>query len=163
MIRRANKNDSINLAALSIQVWLHSYATEGIRKEISDFVIGTFTEQYFKDLLNNPSYRILVFIKEDHLVGYIMANLESFWQDQSNGYEIDKLYVQEHFQGQGVGRHLLSEMAAQYGGTFWLSTWIHNKKAISFYKDFGFIDIGHRYFELDKELHEHRVLAFKST
>jgi hypothetical protein len=35
MIRNAKKTDSINLAALSIQVWLHTYATEGIRKEIS--------------------------------------------------------------------------------------------------------------------------------
>ena len=142
MIRRANKNDSINLAALSIQVWLHSYATEGIRKEISDFVIGTFTEQYFKDLLNNPSYRILVFIKEDHLVGYIMANLESFWQDQSNGYEIDKLYVQEHFQGQGIGYSLLRDMLMQFkrrgAVNVSLNTLHDNMISLSLYHKAGF-------------------------
>ena len=163
MIRKANKTDSINLAALSIQVWLHTYASEGIRKEISSFALKTFTEEYFNNLLNDPNYRILVFIKENHLVGYILAHLDSFWQDQSNGYEVDKLYVQEHFQGKGIGRKLLSELAVRYGGTFWLSTWVHNEKAINFYKHFGFIDIGHTYFELDKdELHENRILAYRT-
>ncbi len=163
MIRKARKEDSINIAALSIQVWLHTYATDGIRRGISEFAIGTYTEQYFKELINNPDYRILVFIEEKHLVGYVMANLKSLWQDQSNGYEIDKLYVQEHFHGKGIGRRLISEMAARYGGRFWLSTWAHNWNAINFYKHMGFIDIGHKDFELEGELHENRVLAFNSA
>ncbi len=164
MIREVNKTDSLNLAALSIQVWLHTYASEGIRKEISSFVTKTFTEEYFNKLLNDQNYRILVFIKENHLIGYILANLESFWQDKSHGYEIDKLYVQEHFQGFGIGRQLLSELAARYGDTFWLSTWVHNEKAINFYKHLGFIDIGHTYFKLDNnEQHENRILSFRTT
>ncbi len=34
MIRSAKKDDCLNLAALSIQVWLHTYAPEGITAEI---------------------------------------------------------------------------------------------------------------------------------
>ncbi len=163
MIREANKTDSINLAALSIQVWLHTYALEGVRKEISSFVMKTFTEGYFNKLLRDPRYSLLIFTKKNNLVGYILANLESFWQDKSNGYEIDTLYVQEHFQGFGIGRQLLSELSARYGGTFWLSTWVHNDKAIDFYKHLGFVDIGHTYFELGKnEQHENRILSFRA-
>ncbi len=161
MIRNAKKSDSINLAALSIQVWLHSYATDGIRSEISGFVIRTFTELYFNQILNDPKFRILVYIKNNHLVGYVMINLESYWKDKKNGYEIDKLYVQEHFHGNGIGRQFLSEIEIQYGGSFWLSTWVNNDKAIGFYKHLGFIDIGYTYFELNNERHENRVLAFK--
>lgn len=163
MIREANQKDAINLAALSIQVWLHSYATKGIRKEISQYVLKTFTEQYFEKLLKDPCYHILVFIQEDHLTGYIMVNHESFWQDKSNGYEIDTLYVQEHFQKKNIGRRLVSEIKIRYGASFWLSTWVHNEKAIGFYKHLGFIDIGHKYFELENESHENRVMAFKNT
>lgn len=164
MIREANSADSLNLAALSIQVWLHTYASSGIRKEISSFVFNTFTKEYFNNLLTDPDYRVLVFIKENHLVGYILANLLSYWQDRSNGYEIDKLYVHEYFQGQGVGRSLLSELALRYGGTFWLSTWVHNENAIKFYKHFGFVDIGHTWFQITKnELHENRIMAYKNT
>ena len=122
MIREASIDDSMNLAALSIQVWLHTYATQGIRKEISKYAMQQFTAQYFESIFLNPSHQILVFIKEHHLVGYIMVNIESIWQDKSNGYEIDKLYVQEHFQGKGIGRNLISEMALRYGETCWLST-----------------------------------------
>jgi len=54
-----------------------------------------------------------------------MANLESVWENELNGYEIEKLYVHENFQGKGIGRVLLSEMTTRYCGTFWLSTWEH--------------------------------------
>lgn len=163
MIRKATTNDVINLTALSIQVWLHTYATEGIRTEISNYVIKTFTETYFANLLNHPNYQILVFIKKNHLVGYITVNLESCWMDKCNGYEIETLYVQEHFQGKGIGRQLLSAIQTQYGRVFWLKAWVNNKNAIGFYTHFGFMDIGHTYFELDKELHENRVLVFNKN
>lgn len=73
MIQEVNKTDSIIWAALSIQVWLHTYASEGIRKEILSFVINTFTEEYFYNILSDSNYRIWVFIKQNHLVGYIKA------------------------------------------------------------------------------------------
>lgn len=90
-------------------------------------------------------------------------NLQSVWKDKLNGFEIEKLYVQEHFQGRGIGKALLSEVTIRYGSTFWLSTWIHNEKAIGFYQHLGFVDIGKKYFELEGESHCNRVLAFKST
>lgn len=161
MIRNATEKDSLNLAALSIQVWLHSYATDGLRQEISKYVMSTFTEQYFAELLNNPNYRILAFIENNHLVGYIMANLQSVWEEALNGYEIEKLYVQQHFQGKGIGRALLSEMSIRCGGTYWLSTWVHNEKAIGFYKHLGFLDIGCKNFQIEGASHKNRILAFK--
>lgn len=162
MIREAQESDAINLAALSIQVWLHTYARQGIRRELSEFVITSFTDDYFKTIINETSHRILVYTQEDHLVGYVMVNLESLWKDASNGYEIDKLYVQEHFQRKGIGRCLLLEAKKRYGQPFWLSTWSKNENGIGFYKHFGFIDIGHTYFKLDNELHENRVLMFRT-
>jgi diamine N-acetyltransferase len=92
-----------------------------------------------------------------------MVNHNSLWKDKSNGYEIDKLYVQSPFQGRGIGGSLILEVAAQYGGTFWLSTWFRNEKAIGFYKHLGFIDIGHTCFEFQGESHENRVLLFKNA
>lgn len=44
MIRVARKQDAINLAVLSMQVWLETYAQEGIRSEYSHHVLNTFTE-----------------------------------------------------------------------------------------------------------------------
>lgn len=161
MIREANNKDSINLATLSIQVWLHTYATDGIRKELSSFVLNEFTEKKFLSYINHPDYRVLVVIKNDHLVGYVMMNLKSYWKDESNGFEIEKLYIQEHFQGMGLGRKLLSEVIDRYGDTFWLSTWVENKAGIGFYKHFGFEDVDRVDFRLSEaEIAENRVLVF---
>jgi len=161
MIRIANKNDCQNLAALSIQVWLHTYATDGIRKEISNYVLSTFTEQSFVDLIEAPNSEIYVYIKKENLLGFIVVNLESFFKQESNGYEICTFYVQEHFHGQGIGKNLLNEIKKNHGEIFWLSTWVHNTEAINFYKKYGFKDIGSVYFELGDELHENRVLSYR--
>jgi diamine N-acetyltransferase len=161
MIREANKKDALNLAALSIQVWLDTYAVTGIRTEISKFVLSTFSQDYFSSIIDNKNYKILVALEGGLLVGYVMANFEAIWQDSSNGYEIDKLYVQGHFQGKGIGKRLLAEMSKQCGGTFWLSTWKDNINAIAFYKRIGFKDIGSKLFEFEGEAHENRVLVVK--
>ncbi len=163
MIREANKNDCINIAALSIQVWLHTYAIDGIRTEMSKYAICTFTEQYFSNLLSDNKYKILVYEKENHLLGYIIVNLESYFENDINRYEVEKLYVQEHFQGRGIGKKLLEEINIRFGSKYWLSTWVYNKKAIEFYKHLGFEDIGKIYFELEGEKHENRVLQFCNT
>ncbi len=163
MIRKANGNDCKNLAALSIQVWLHTYAIEGIRDVLSDFVLTTFTEDYYLNLLKNPNYQIYLYIENEHLVGFIVLNFDSFYKHEANGFEISTFYVQEHFQGQGIGKRLLTEIKKNHGNTFWLSTWVHNTAAISFYIKSGFKDIGSIEFKLGDESHENLVLLYNCT
>ncbi len=79
MIRNAKSEDAINLATLSIQVWLDSYATDGIRKEISQHVLTSFTESYFSELIVCQDYGILVYEEKEYLVGYILAHFNSQW------------------------------------------------------------------------------------
>ena len=124
-------------------------------------MLSTYTEQYFNELLEDPKYRVLVFEEKSHLRAFAVVDLKSVFEDESNGFRIDKLYVQEHFQGQGIGKSMLLEIQARFGDAFWLNVWVHNEQAIGFYTSFGFEDIGRTDFDLDGELHENRVLAFK--
>ncbi len=71
----------------------------------------------------------------------------------------DALYVDSHFQGQGTGRRLLSDIVTRYGTTFWLYTWTHNQ-SIGFYIKFGFKEIGRYNFKFGKELIENHVFGF---
>ena len=162
MIREANKSDCINLAALSLEVWLQTYSVDGIRTENSEFALSSFTEDYFKKLLPISKYKILVFNEGIYLRGYALVNLESHFENEENGFEIEKLYVQTHFQGQGIGQNLLSEIKARYGNKFWLYTWVRNK-SIEFYKKYGFRDIGHYNFKLGNDIIENRVLSYSLT
>lgn len=162
MIREANKSDCINLAALSLEVWLQTYSVDGIRIENSEYALSTFTKDYFKKLLQIPKYKILIFTEGVYLRGYALVNLESQFENKDNGFEIEKLYVQTHFQGQGIGRILLSEIQTRYGNIFWLYTWVRNK-SIEFYKNYGFKDIGQYNFKFGNTIIENRVLVYGRT
>lgn len=159
MIRKANRSDCINLAALSLEVWLRTYCVDGIRTENSQFALSALTEDSFEKILADSSRRVLVFTENIYLRGYVLINLESHYQGEENGFEIEKLYVQEAFQTRGIGRKLLREVKKRYGNSFWLYTWVRNK-SIQFYKLFGFKDIGQYDFKIGNDIIENRVLTY---
>ncbi|MEH6443650.1 MAG: GNAT family N-acetyltransferase [Oceanospirillaceae bacterium] len=159
MIRDAQEKDCINLAVLSLQVWLKTYAIEGIRTEYSQYVVSTFTELYFKDLLENPDYHLLVSAAEGVLQGFILINLQSRFESEANGFEIEKLYIHEKFTGKGLGRQLISNIEQRFGNRFWLYTWVENASN-EFYKHLGFRNIGRLSFEFHHSTIVNNVYAF---
>ena len=93
MVREATKDDCVKLAALSIKVWLDTYAREGIKTEYAEYVLSTFTTTYFLEILDTIKYRVFVSEEQGVIQGYVMVNLESHYQTSSNGFEVEKLYV----------------------------------------------------------------------
>jgi len=161
MIRKANPTDCLNLAALSLQVWLHTYAINGLREQISQYALSTFTEGHFNELLRLDSYDILVYEEDDRLFGVVVVDLESTFNGSvDSGYEVVNLYVSQHAQGRGIGSKLLKEIECLHGLPFWLSTWVENHAAIEFYKKLGFCIIGELDFNLQGELHRNYVLSY---
>ncbi|GAB3251702.1 GNAT family N-acetyltransferase [Chitinimonas naiadis] len=161
MIRPAEQKDCLNLAALSLQVWLHTYAMEGMRDEISRYALTTFTPDYFAQRIASPRYRLYVKTSGYHLLGFISVDLAASCPVDANaGLEVETLYVHVHFKGQSIGSQLLRTALAELGPKLWLTTWVHNTQAIGFYRAFGFTDIGATWFEMEGEQHENRVLAY---
>jgi ribosomal protein S18 acetylase RimI-like enzyme len=159
MIRKANRSDCINLAALSLEVWLRTYCVDGIRSENSKFAIAAFTEDAFAKILADSSRQLVVYTEGMYLRGHVLINLESHCQGEEHGFEIEKLYVHEVFQRQGVGQKLLQEVIARYGSSFWLYTWERNS-SLEFYKLFGCKDIGQYDFELGGDIIKNRILTY---
>ena len=56
-IRFAHEKDCVSLTALSIKVWLSAYAQTGISQEHADFVLNTFTVDYFTSLLRSDKLK----------------------------------------------------------------------------------------------------------
>jgi len=146
MIRHANIHDVASLAALTLQVWLNTYTVDGMRKAYADFAIEQFTKAHFEELLANKAYKILVYERAGALLGFAMINTASFFGDPSRGYELEKLYVHNHFHGQGIGKVLLQAVAQHYGLPFWLYTWTENSSNM-FYQRLGFKHVGEFSFE----------------
>lgn len=159
MIREAKKSDTMNLVALSLEVWLRTYCIDGITNETSKYALSMFTEKYFNDLLTNKNHRIFVSVDDVYLRGYVLVNLDSQFEDNDVGFEIERLYVHSAYQGKGVGKKLLEEVEAKVGDRFWLYSWVRNK-SIGFYEHLGFTEIGQYHFKLGSEVIDNIVFAF---
>ena len=160
IIREIQKGDFQNLTALSIQVWLHTYAKEGIQDKISKFVLTQFTPEYFKSIYESNKQDLLVVIVDDHLIGFITIDLDSMCGiDGFDGYEVITLYVQEYFQGKGIGTRLLNSVMDKHGPKLWLHTWIHNDQGIAFYQNFGFKKVGVIPYYIEGEKHDNLVFT----
>lgn len=163
MIRKAHPEDCIDLAALSLQVWFHTYAGDGLRNQISRYALSMFTEQYFATLVGDNQHEIWVCCIDQHLVGFVCVDLHAIYQDQANGYEVTRLYVSPHFSRRGIGRRLLEQIEREHGSVYWLTTWIHNEQAIAFYRHLGLKVIGELDFDLDGEMHKNHVFCCKAV
>ncbi|MEJ6472978.1 N-acetyltransferase [Pseudoalteromonas piscicida] len=146
IIRSATYEDAQSLAALSIQVWLDTYAVEGLRQEYAEYALSTFTQAYFTSLLQREEISIYVAVHQGAIQGYVQANNHSKYHQQDLGFEVEKLYVLSRFQGLGIGRRLLSHMVEKLGERYWLYTWVENKSN-RFYEKLGLKLIGKHHFQ----------------
>ncbi len=163
MIREATLTDASNLAALSIQVWLHTYAKAGLRNALSDYVLSEFTVQRLATSLADDNELFLVCEENAHLVGYLRLLLNSpSPADAQARVEIARLYVQEHFLGKGIGSALLEHLYAYCGrigiSGVWLAVNHENTRAIRFYERHRFERRGSTFFHLENERHENFIL-----
>jgi diamine N-acetyltransferase len=163
MIRLANIEDAPKITVLAIQVWLDTYALDGVSSDIAEFLLEEFTVKKYIKKIQLTSHRVFVKIKDDHLVGFIVLDLNSTGYESNifGEYEVETLYVQKNSQGQGVGSELLRLVITEIGSKFWLSTWINNTTSIGFYKHFGMKQVGITYFMLGGEKHENIALSNK--
>ena len=103
-IRPATPADMECLTALAIQVWLHTYATDGIRSSIAHYVLTEYTPEHFAHIIADPQWQLLVAEVNQHLVGYALVGFDSICPTEPEAeVEMATLYVQEHFEGEGIG------------------------------------------------------------
>lgn len=164
-IRGARPNDALCLSLLAMQVFLDTYATDGIRPALAREVLTTYSEARFADALGDAGTLIVVAELNKHLIGFAQV---SFGAEHSLApgrpqSELLRLYVQEPFTSQGVGTRLLAAAekaaAGQGSAVLWLTPWVHNERAIAFYSRQGYVDYGLTYFRFEGECHENRLFA----
>lgn len=147
-IRSARLEESNVLPALSIQVWLDTYAIHGISDVLARYVLEEFVPENFLFKLQKSTSSFLVAECNNNILGFIeLVESRPCPAKPDLTLEIDKLYVMPRFQKYGIGTQLLVEAARVYRekghGYFWLTTWHQNLSAIEFYKSKGFKSIGH--------------------
>ncbi|WFR96195.1 GNAT family N-acetyltransferase [Rhizobium tumorigenes] len=161
--REAVADDAANVAALTTQVFLHTYAKRGVRTALSTYVLSEFTADKFRQAVEDEQQMFIVCEEDNHLVGYVrLAFKAPCPSDDRLQSEIATLYVQEHFLRRGIGTQLLNRALQTFqhrgAAAAWLSVNHENADAVAFYERHGFQRAGSTDFELDGERHENFIL-----
>lgn len=163
VIRKARAADAARIAVLATQVWLHTYATEGVSEAIADYTRTEFTPEKYQAIQKDPTTHVWVAERGSCFIGFAVLKLEASCPTSNLTLaELQTLYVQTHFVRQGVGRQLLSvaENTAtnETGMPLWMSVNASNVNAIDFYLRHGYKKQGTTDFVLSQKRHKNFIL-----
>lgn len=163
--RPARPDDALCLGVLSTQVFLDTYATQGIRRAIANEALGLHSVAAYEALLADASVTLLVAECAGHLIGFSQVGngASDPLVPTAAASELRRLYVQAPFTGRGVGRDLLrqAEKAAAARGAemLWLTAWEGNARALRFYPRCGYEDLGGTVYSIEGEQFPNRLLG----
>lgn len=153
-IRNVMPEEAGKLVVLKQQVWISTYATEGINEEFSGYVLSEFTrKKVLKSVLDQDRLTLGAYYNQN-LTGCaeIILLPERPHQAVKPCPEIATLYVLDRFQDQGIGKMLLTECLHRLQELGFLQTWLtvyyRNEKAIRFYEKLNFLNVGETDFKL---------------
>ncbi len=161
-IRKAELNDALNLSVLKKQVFISTYAINGIRKDFSEYINTEFTVNNTENAINDKNNIILIAESNGFMVGCAEISLLSNCPEtKDNIPELTILYVFEHFKEKGVGYSLISEVEnlvkeKSFPG-LWLTVYHLNENAISFYKKQKYKIIGSTFFEMGGNKYDNKI------
>lgn len=177
VLRPGGPADARCIAALAIQVFLDTYATDGVRADLADEAFADYGVAAFAARLVLPGRRFVlaevaspVPLAEGQ--GPVEPGLAGFAELQGprvpaplsgvEGAELVRLYVQPQAQRLGLGRQLLQAAegrAAEAGAeALWLTAWSGNTRARAFYAAQGYDDVGETSIEIQGRTYVNRVL-----
>lgn len=83
--------------------------------------------------------------------------------DTADAAELQRLYIQERFTGQGLGYQLLhaaEQSAARDGAALlWATVWVGNERALGFYPRRGYEVLGSPTYTFQGETHGNRLFG----
>jgi GNAT superfamily N-acetyltransferase len=165
LVRQAGEGDALCLHALATQVFLDTYAPQGIRDAIAREAQAEFSVSVFRKQLADPFVRVLLAEREGHVVAFASATLGATHAlvAKNPAAELSRLYVQAPFVRRGVGSLLLRNVEglarAAGASTLWLTAWIGNARALAFYANQGYQEVGSTDHEFENERFENRLFV----
>jgi len=164
VIREAKPTDLNNLAVLKQQVWISTYATEGLVDVYSSYVLSEFSVENIRTTLMDRNNLILIATINECVIGCaeILLSPDNNLASVGPCLEISTLYILERFQGIGIGKKLLeaclTEIKKLNYDKAWLTVYHKNSKAIEFYTRHKFTHIGDTYFLLGEDKHKNYIM-----
>jgi len=158
-IRRATSDDAKSLTDLSYTTFWDAFAhhPKNAPDDLAHYMRQAFSVERIADELNDPRAVFLMAEIEGELAGYAKLVCDHIEPGISaeKPIELNRLYSQQKFLGQGVGQTLMDacfDLARENGfDTIWLGVWEYNPRAQRFYEKNGFKEVGSHTFVLGSD------------
>ena len=158
-IRRATVDDAKSLTDLSYTTFWDAFAhhPKNAPDDLAHYMRQAFSVEQIADELNDPRAVFLMAEIEGELAGYAKLVCDHIEPGISGEkpIELNRLYSQQKFLGQGVGQTLMDacfDLARENGfDTIWLGVWEYNPRAQRFYEKNGFREVGSHTFVLGSD------------
>ncbi|WP_296255247.1 MULTISPECIES: GNAT family N-acetyltransferase [unclassified Pseudomonas] len=164
-LRGATTDDALRIAVLGMQVFLDTYATEGIREVLAREVLESFSPDAISRLISRGNTWLIVAESKRHLVGFAQLSTQADHPMllDPEAAELQRLYVQERFTGCGIGWRLLAlaeqQARAQRASMLWATVWVGNQRALAFYPKQGYAHLGSPAYALQNEVHQNALFG----
>jgi len=142
---------------LLVQVSKSTFSTAFEKANNADdfktYIDQAFSRKTLSSELNNANTSFYFVFDNTNLVGYFKLNENDAQTDlkTTKSLELERIYILENFQGNGIGKWILEEVKkiakSKQKKFLWLGVWEENVGAIRFYKKQGFSKFGtHPYY-----------------
>ena len=152
IIRRAESTDAARLAALAELTFRNTFEAANTPEDMRLHCATHYSEAIQGREISDPKMATLVCEHDGELVGFAQLR----WGHSPDCIkaerpaEIQRLYVREAWHGKGIAQDLMAESIALAKASgadqVWLGVWERNPRAITFYKKWGFAEVGEHAF-----------------
>jgi diamine N-acetyltransferase len=166
-IRPACGADAAALAALAERTFRATFGASTSAANLQRHCARSYGAALQAAEIADLGVRTLLAHRGEELAGFAQLRLEGPAPACVAGtaVEIQRLYVDQPWHGQGVAAALmraLLALATQAGAAgVWLGVWEHNPRAIAFYGKFGFCIVGAHDFDLGGDLQRDLVMQLQ--
>jgi diamine N-acetyltransferase len=165
-IERIDSSELETLVRISRKIFHDSFHHMNTPENMKEYMDRAFNPQKLLSELNNPLSEFYFIRVDGKTAGYIKINQSEAQSDlrDSRSLEIERIYVDTHFQGHGLGARMI-ELAKERAGALdldhiWLGVWEKNTDAIRFYERHGFKAFGNHAFRMGDELQTDVVMKY---
>ncbi|WP_036151077.1 GNAT family N-acetyltransferase [Maribacter forsetii] len=138
-------DDLKQLRLISEQTFVTAFEKDNDAVDFKNYIDKAFAIEKIKGELLNKNSNFYFAYQNSKFVGYFKLNVGDAQTDlkTDESIELERIYVLAHYQGKGLGKHILDYIKGlalnMSKKKLWLGVWEHNTAAIRFYQRQGFV------------------------
>ncbi|MFO1443879.1 GNAT family N-acetyltransferase [Bacillus sp. Bva_UNVM-123] len=156
-IKKCTLEDLRKLQEISYETFNETFRDQNTPENMNAYMEEAFNIKQLEKELSNISSQFFFVYFNNEVAGYLKVNTNDAQSEEigDESLEIERIYVKNKFQKNGLGKCLLKkalEIAIEHNKKhIWLGVWEKNENATAFYKKMGFVQTGAHSFSMGDE------------